>query len=989
MHVDKNISKGRMEELVNRFTQNREAYLSSSYNETQVRVEYINPFWKCLGWDVDNEEGAIDAYKEVIHELRERASGHLKAPDYCFKINNDFKFYVEAKKPGIDLKTDPNPAYQIRNYGWNKKLAVSVLTDFEEFVVYDCGKRPMKGDKPAVGRLKYLTYPEYLQEFDFLWDTFSKEAVRTGRFDKYARAESKARGGETVDKEFLKSMDVWRVELAKNIAVNNPKIASDEEVSRAVQLIIDRILFLRVCEGRGVEHHDTLREKAGKDDFYKNLCGYFETADQKYNSGLFDFKKDTLTLGLTIDDKVVKSILNELYEGDYNFSIIPVEILGNAYEQFLGKVIRLTVGHHAKVEEKPEIRKAGGVYYTPQYIVDYIVKNTVGKLLEGKTPKEAAKLHICDPACGSGSFLLGAFQYLLDWHLKWYIENPDKMPSGKKAESPLTPTGRLNTAEKKRILLNNIFGVDIDPQAVEVTKLSLLLKAMEGETEASVHTQLALWHEPVLPSLENNIKCGNSLIGPDYFSGQLAPDTEELKRVNPFDWKAAFPEIFKVGGFDAVIGNPPYVRIQGFPSQQIKYFCQKYHGAVGNFDLYIIFLEKAFVLLSKEGLSSFILPNKFFKTDYGVGIRKFLSEQNAIRKIIDFGSSQVFEATTYTCILLLDYGQKDYFFYALIEAEPLTLISHQDREIKASTLNEASWDFGNESFKKILDKISLVSKPLLELPAEMSRGSSSGADDIFMIDNSNEEQLEPGSLRIPLFATDFGRYCFSPLNKWMIIFPYQIKENVYQVIPEEQLKQQFSKTYSYLLSNQQGLKKRKQFKDWYGFSAPRNLYLHESAQIAVPLLADRGLFALIPQEYRKKICPMASGGFTINISVKCNLDQRFILGLLNSRLLFWILRLKSNIFRGGWITCTKQYFGNLPIKVIDFENETDKLLHKEIVLHVDSIVELHKRLAATESERERESLQRLIDDTDHQIDALVYKLYGLTEEEINIVEESQ
>jgi hypothetical protein len=266
---------------------------------------------------------------------------------------------------------------------------------------------------------------------------------------------------------------------------------------------------------------------------------------------------DAFTPALTIDDRVLKQIIKSLYYPcPYVFKEIPVEILGQVYERFLGKVIRLTPARQAKIEEKPEVRKAGGVYYTPKYIVDYIVENTVGELLADKTPEEAAELTIVDPACGSGSFLLGAFQYLLDWHESWYLgHDPEKWTRGKQPALIHTAEGdwRLTTAEKKRILLNNIYGVDIDAQAVEVTKLSLLMKVLEEETG-----QLTLGFERALPDLGDNIKCGNSLIDWDYFEGQLIRDEAEVERVNPFEWEQGFPEVFAKGGFDAVIGNPPW-----------------------------------------------------------------------------------------------------------------------------------------------------------------------------------------------------------------------------------------------------------------------------------------------------------------------------------------------------------------------------------------------------------------------------------------------
>ena len=261
---------------------------------------------------------------------------------------------------------------------------------------------------------------------------------------------------------------------------------------------------------------------------------------------------------------MIKNIINELYYPDspYEFSVLSVEILGSAYEQFLGKTITIDKAHRAKIEEKPEVRKAGGVYYTPQYIVEYIVQNTVGKLIEGKKPKDISGIRIVDPACGSGSFLIGAYQYLLDYHRDYYTEN-GKLSKGTK-DNPLTPDGNLTTAEKKRILLNNIYGVDIDVNAVEVTKLSLLLKCMEGETEATIATQLKLFNERILPTLDDNIKSGNSLIDTDFYDGQLDFEPQAEKKIKPFNWQKAFPEVFKNGGFDAVIGNPPYVLTRTF-----------------------------------------------------------------------------------------------------------------------------------------------------------------------------------------------------------------------------------------------------------------------------------------------------------------------------------------------------------------------------------------------------------------------------------------
>jgi len=568
----KDEAKQKVEELAGRFRYNLDVYKKSAYNETQVRREFIDPFFEALGWDVGNKQGHAEQYKDVVHEDAIKVGRSTRAPDYSFRIGGRRKFFVEAKKPAVNIKDDVAPSYQLRRYAWSAKLPLSIVTDFEEISIYDCRIKPGQKDKASVGRIGYYTFEEYLDKFDEIYDVFSKDAVLRGSFDRYAQSTKGKRGTAEVDSEFLKEIESWREMLAKNIALRNPDV-SIYELNYAVQKIIDRVIFLRICEDRGIEPYGQLQPTAESTDIYTHLLNHFKLAELKYNSGIFDFGDDGITPRLRIDDKVLKTIIDGLYypKSPYEFSVLGVEILGNVYEQFLGKVIRLTAGHQAKVETKPEVKKAGGVYYTPQYIVDYIVGKTVG-----------------NPACGSGSFLIGAYTYLLRYHLDWYVENKPK--KHKKAVFQVRENEwYLTTAEKKRILLNNIFGVDIDSQAVEVTKLSLQLKVLENESRESVDQQVKLGMEGVLPNLGGNIKCGNSLVGPDFYDAGQARlfDEDEMRRVNVFDWDDAvkgFGEIMARGGFDCVIGNPPYVR-QELLKEQKGYFKDHYQVYQGTADL--------------------------------------------------------------------------------------------------------------------------------------------------------------------------------------------------------------------------------------------------------------------------------------------------------------------------------------------------------------------------------------------------------------------
>jgi len=423
-----------IERLVERFARNLDAYRRAEYKETQVRVEFIDPMFEALGWDVRNVRGYAEQYKDVIHEDAIKVGGATRAPDYCFRVGGARKFFLEAKKPSVSVKGDIGPAYQLRRYAWSAKLPLSILTDFEEFAVYDCRQRPKPSDKVSAGRIMYITFDQYPDHFDDIYGVFARESVLKGSFDRYVQDTGRKRGTSEVDAEFLKEIEGWRDALARNIALRNQGL-SVHELNFAVQRTVDRIIFLRMCEDRGIEEYGRLLALTGGPHIYARMHDLYRQAEEKYNSGIFDFQADTLSKSLTVDDKVLKPILAGLYypQSPYEFSVLPPEVLGQVYEQFLGKVIRLTPAHRAKVEEKPEVKKAGGVYYTPTYIVDYIVKQTVGKLVEGKAPRQISKLRILDPACGSGSFLLGAYQYLLDYHRRWYeAHDPEKYAKGKR-----------------------------------------------------------------------------------------------------------------------------------------------------------------------------------------------------------------------------------------------------------------------------------------------------------------------------------------------------------------------------------------------------------------------------------------------------------------------------------------------------------------------------------------------------------------------------
>jgi len=925
--------------LIERFERNWDTYRSNEYNETETRREFIDPFFKALGWDIDNEQGYAEAYKDVVHEDAIKVGGATKAPDYAFRIGGVRKFFVEAKRPGVDIKNDPDSAYQLRRYGWSAKLPLSILTDFEEFAVYDCRIKPNRTDKASTARILYLTYKEYETRWAEIASIFSREAILKGSFDKYVESTKRKRGTAEVDDAFLKEIETWRDLLARNIALRNPEL-STRELNFAVQRTIDRIIFLRICEDRGIETYGQLRGLQNGTRVYPRLCQIFRRADERYNSGLFHFNRekdradppDDLTLGLTIDDKVLKEIFKDLYypESPYEFSVLPADILGHVYEQFLGKVIRLTPGHRAKVEDKPEVKKAGGVYYTPTYIVDYIVKNTVVKLLEGKTPRQVAKLRILDPACGSGSFLLGAYQALLDWHLQWYQEHdPEKHA---KSRSPKIYRGpgdewRLTTSEKKRILLNNIYGVDIDPQAIEVTKLSLLLKVLEGESAETLGKTYKLFHERALPDLGDNIKCGNSLIGPDFYEDKQLSllDDEERYRINAFDWEAEFPEIMQAGGFDVVIGNPPYIRIQAMKEWapiEVEFYKKHYQTASkGIYDIYVVFVERALQLLNVHGRMGFIMPHKFFQAKYGEALRELISEGSHLSEVVHFGDQQVFpKASTYTCLLFLDKAGSKRFHY--VKAHDLdawrTNGEAVEGEISADKVTKKEWNFVVGPGAELFEWLSKMPMKLGDVTERIFQGLKTSADKVYIVEeivreakrvkvfsraNNTEYWLETDLLHPLIKGGDSRRYYFTRTNR-LILFPYAPqKTSGPGLIPESTFRRDYPLTWAYLMVNKRYLENREHGKmrgpQWYGYIYPKALDVMSLPKIFTPDIATYSSFSL-DRTGEIFFTGGVAGGYGILVSPEYS--REYILGLLNSKLLNWVMKHTATQMRGGYFS---------------------------------------------------------------------------------------
>lgn len=1030
--MNKTFEQGKEEiaRLCRYFATNRQAFTAAGVKEADIRQSLIDPLFEALGWDVRNTAMVAPQYREVIPEPSLDVEGQQKAPDYTFRVGPLPKFYAEAKKCGVNIHADPAPAHQLRRYGWSAKVAVSVLTDFEELAVYDCTLRPRENDKASHARILYFQYEEYPERWRELWDVFSREAVWSGAFDQYAASKRK-RGTSEVDLEFLKELEGWRVELARNIALRNKDLSSDD-LNAAVQLTIDRVVFLRMAEDRGLEPEQQLLKLCERPEIYgrfmRDVC---RRADEKYNSGLFHFQKesgvaeppDRITPRLAVDDRVFKSVLQSLYfahGSPYHFGVMPVEILGTVYERFLGKVIRLTAGHQAKIEEKPAVAKAGGVYYTPAYIVDYIVGETIGRQVEGRSPAQLAGLRngkqpfrVLDMACGSGSFLLGAYQRLLDHCLGWYIDNKPSAHKQAVYQDPRGGAWRLTIGEKKRILTTHLFGVDIDAQAVEVSKLSLLLKALEGENDTTLSLQLRLFHDRALPNLAENIKCGNSLIGPDYFSGKLLPDHDELKRVNPFDWRAAFPDAMRSGGFDCVIGNPPYVRIQTMKEWaplEVEVFKEVFRSAsTGNYDIYVVFIEQGLNLLNAKGRLGFICPHKFFNSKYGEPVRRLIAEGKHLSHAVHFGDQQVFDrATTYTCLLFLDKSPASKCRFVKVDdlAAWRTAQTGAMAAIKAAQITASEWNFTVGPGAALLATLSRMPLKLRDV-ARLFVGLQTDDDDVFIVEEierqgrrvrcrseatEKEHWFEDDHLKPFLKGSlNIRRYRLTDATK-RLIFPYETHEGKSVLISPGDYERRYPLTWTYLEENRERLASRnkgRMGREWYGYVYKKNHTRFGLPKILAPSLAKGSCFAA---DFEGRYFFVGSGGgggggYGIVPHEGGGYSLQYLLGILNSKLLSFAIHAQSTPYRGGYVALNRQYIEQLPIAPLDLTSAAGHEIQLRMARLVEAMLSLHRQFADAKAGSRQEIVQRQIASTDAQIDRLVYELYRLTRAEVAIVEE--
>ena len=1025
------------------------------YAEAQLRDDFLNPFFRALGWDMEHRAGLIPREREVEIESATQIGVGRKRADYLFRTDKRDRFVCEAKKPAEELHA--RSAFQAKRYGWNKGVPVAVLTDFEELKIYIVGGKPHI-DEPHVGEWKSWNFQQYPLIARELWDLLAHEKVAAGSIDraldalpKRATGTGKARQQwlikpdrtRALDTDFLEFLDETRRDLASDLWKNNQhdELLEDNKLTQACQRVIDRILFLRICEDRDIDtgerlqtivekwrkntgNYDTgrrahqqpldlMREeppadfggsgiRAPKDSLWRAVVRHFRALDRRppthvpfFNGNLF---QPDFTETLVIGDEWLAGFIGDLSddESPYLFNVIDVEILGSVYERFLGKVVR-PQGRGITIEEKPEVRKAGGVYYTPRYIVDYIVEQTAGKLLdeiaaEKETENAKAfalrteKLRLLDPACGSGSFLIRAFERVCEHWLRWLTghlpakaERPTGVDWGKFSQAPVgtkpdapakdarsewlkrhrklcwldESTGDLHlTIHLKRLILtHNIYGVDLDAAAVEVTQLSLYLKMLEHENRTTLQRQRELLADEadiaLLPPLQDNIKCGNSLIASDF---SMMP--EDLVRVHAFDWPVQFAPIMKAAGFDAIIGNPPYIftRNEGIAEEEKEYFYREYKHQSIQLNTFGVFVEKSHSLLKTDGLLGFITPNNWLTIDTFMPLRAFILRETGKLKITNI-LDRVFEAADVdTCIVVFHKGKPDSLTVAEMskEREVFTrslepsIISPPSFIIQIGLLKDAKSQI-------LLTKIEKSSEPLSAV-ATVSTGLKAyqtGKGKPKQTDKQKDGRVfhattkRDSSYAKYLDGVDVCRYSLGWSGEWL------------------------------------------SYGDW--LAEPRR---------SVPFDGDRILVRQIPSSPPYLVHGVFTSGKFYNdinsmiiFAPSQDASLKFLLGVINSRLVsFWFEKKFDKLQRKIFPQFKVKELADFPIPKIDFKKPADKARHDKLVMLVDKMLGLMPKLRAATAESEKAVLQNAVTATDQQIDQLVYELYNLTPEEIALVE---
>ncbi|MGD7197265.1 Eco57I restriction-modification methylase domain-containing protein [Ralstonia pseudosolanacearum] len=1005
-------ARARVAELVQNFRRNEADYLRGTYNETQARTEFITPLLEAFGWDVRNTTGHPAGFREVIEEATVEVGAERlsKRPDYELRLARQRKMFVEAKKPSVAIDRSREAAFQTRRYGYSASLPIAVLTNFRHLAVYDCQPIPSQTDDAHVARRLIVGYDEFEARFDELWSILSRQSVHSGEFDRLFAIEGSRHGSEQFDDLFLRQVRSWRERLAADIHANTPGLSSIE-LTYSVQLFLSRIVFLRVCEDREIERYETLKNLPSANTF-DALMDELRRADEFYDSGLFRLLDDA-RLEIHITDAVLHGVIAELYypQSPYTFAVVETEVLGEIYEQFLGEEITIE-GTDVVIVSKPEIRESGGVFPTPRYIVDTIVERTLLPAIAGKSPAALSAFTAADICCGSGIFLLSLYELVLDHYLAWYLANDRAAHVGRTIYDAGADQWRLTFAEKRRILCAHIRGVDIDANAVEVARFSLLLKLIEGEEAASLRDYVTTHRTPALPALDSFVKSGNSLVAPDEWNSTVGPmQAALLLRINPFDWRVEFPAEMRRGGFDVIVGNPPYIRIQNMATYSPEEVAFYQHARSpfstahqDNFDKYALFVERSLSLVTAAGRLGVITPHKFMTTQAGRALRRLIAAPRLLESVVHFGVKQVFgrRASNYTCILILD--RRSSANVRVEQVGPLEEWRYGATGtityVPSESLGEETWQFADAETRQLFDRVRGAHPECLGNVAEIFVGAQTSADAIYIFEsvaesrrtvtlhwNERDWEIERAILRPCLLDASLNAYSRPHPNTWMI-FPYTIvsteRGDRACLIQPDEMARRFPGCLAYLTARRDALGRRNVTggsaaeRQFYQFGRSQSLTKFNTPKIILPILSLEARYA-----YDDSNIVVTGGGngpyYMVRSLEASQVSDLYLLAVLNHPLSEAMVRTNTSTFRGGYYSHGKQFIEKLPVPI---PTERQRLQVEAIVTE---ILDTNALLAAARTPHHRTMYTRRVQELRNRVNVHINSLFGLSAADMDIV----
>ena len=988
-----------LKSLIEKFEKNLAYYHDNKkhYNEHSCRIEYIDPLLNLLGWDVSNEKALAPQYREVIAE---DYSTETDRPDYSMTLKGVTKFFVEAKKPAVDISTATAPAFQARKYGWNANHKLVVLTNFEYLIVYDTTYVPKESDSIAVARYCKYYFKEYVAKFDEMQELLSRDNVYNGRFDDFCEKNFPGTTGhrQQVDDLFLTQINQWRLSLSNFLYNTSEKYRSVEKLNDVVQEFINQIVFLRICEDKNLPLYHKLKETINDTALIKSkLEKLFRAADRRYNSGMFEGENIIFDL----NNDIIVNIVESLYypQSPYMFHIIEPNLLGKIYEVFLTEQLSLSEEGKIILSKKKDCVNRS-VVTTPTEIVKYMISKTLSSLCTGKKPDEIQQLKIADIACGSGVFLEETYNYLVQYCVEWYQQHQPEylidLSGGRK---------KLPLEDKKKILSSCIFGVDIDIHAVEVAKFSLLIKLIEDETTPSVESST-----PILPDLDHNIAHGNALISNQELL-QTKLTIEELLEIAPLDWHM----VNDGNPFDAIVGNPPYVNTEGMhmllTPHEFTLYKKNYQTAYKQFDKYFLFVERALQKVKDCGYVCFIIPNKFFKIGAGQKLRKFIAAGKYLVALDDFGDAQLFsDKTIYSAILLLQKQAHEQFEYAKVKSAAELWSGEKSCAVtlQSAILNELPWRLTDDfDFLKLLKKIDEVSVPITEYvdifggiqtSAETNRTYWFSSDEIinqddrtFTISRNNKiyviekEILKPYFKPVKKSEKGLNSYSILKTDKW-IIFPYDIQGCL---IPEDMMQDKYCGTYQYLLDHYdelvpagiapQGRRKvpHATADTWYHYGRSQHLSSFANRnKLIVGIMSKSPMYAYDTHDMLISVGGTA-GYCAVSKKGDSKYELEYIQAWLTNSHTERILQIIGSDFEGGFYARGTDVLKTLPFINLDFDIAEQKAVYDAVVAETRQIYAINEQLMQNPEKRVVSVLKNEKDRLIKSIEARINKIYRL------------